>query len=100
MKLENRMAFYFKDTNKNNLLTEEDEKHDRKNNFCRFCEKEIIVDKVRDHCLLTGEYRGPAYKKCNVNVTQKESIFIPLAFHNFSKYDYHLFFKRLVDENR
>ena len=42
-----------------------------KNNIvCRFCEKIIKFDKVRDLCHLTGKYRGPAHIKCNINVTQ------------------------------
>ena len=32
-----------------------------------------------------------------MNVKQKDSNFIPVILHNFSKYDSHLFFKRLVD---
>ena len=67
------------------------------NNSSRFCEKEILSDKVRDHCHLTGNYRGPAHNVCNLNVKQKDRIFIPFAFHNFGKYDWHIFFKRLVD---
>ena len=39
MKLENKKAFYFKNTNKDIIMTEEDEKHYRNNNICRFCEK-------------------------------------------------------------
>ena len=66
-------------------------------NICRFCEKEILSDKVRDHCHLTGKYRGPAHNTCNINVKQKDSNFIPFAFHNFSNYDCHMFFTRLVD---
>ena len=31
--------------------------------ICRFCEKEILSDKVRDHCHLNGKYRGPANNK-------------------------------------
>ena len=61
--------------------------------------KKINVDKVRDHFHLTGKYRRPAHSKCNIKVTQKQSNFIPFAFHNFSNYDCHLFFKRLVDKN-
>ena len=57
-----------------------------------------MSDKVRDHCHLTGEYRGPAHGKCNFIVTQKQSNFIPFIFHNFSKYDCHMFFKKLVDK--
>ena len=56
-----------------------------------------MSDKVRDHCHLTGKYRGPAHNVSNINVKQKDSNFIPFAFHNFSNYDCHMFFKRLVD---
>ena len=61
-------------------------------------EKKILSDKVRDHCHLTGKYRGPAHSKCNINVTQQQSHIIPLIFHNFSNYDCHMFFKKLVDK--
>ena len=60
--------------------------------------KKIECDKVRDHCHLTGEYRGPAHNTCDINVTQKQSNFIPFIFHNFSNYDCHMFFKKLVDK--
>ena len=100
IKLENKMAFYFKNTKKDIIMTEEDENNFRNNNICRFCEKFIETDKVRDHCHLTGNYRGPAHSKCNINVTQKQSNFIPFIFHNFSNYDCHMFFKKLVDKKR
>ena len=61
-----------------------------------FLKKKIDFDKVRDHCHLTGKYRGPAHNTCNANVKQKDSKFIPFAFHSFSNYDCHMFFKRLV----
>ena len=97
IKLENKMAFYFKNTKKDIVTTKENEDDFENNNICRFCEKEILSDKVRDHCHLTGKYRGPAHNVCNINVKQKDSNFIPFAFHNFSNYDCHMFFKRLVD---
>ena len=56
-------------------------------NFCRLCEKKITVDKVGDHCHSTGNYRGPAHQKYNINVTQKQSNFISFVFYNVSKYD-------------
>ena len=59
--------------------------------------KKIVSDKVGDHCHLTGKYRGPAHNTCNKNVKQIDSNFIPFAFHNFSIYDCHMFFNRLVD---
>ena len=97
IKLENKMAFYFKETKKEIILKQEDEEDFKNNNICRFCEKEIESDKVRDHCHLTGKNRGPAHNICNINVKQKDCNFIPFAFHNFSNYDCHMFFKKLVD---
>ena len=97
IRLENKMAFYFKETKKNIIMTKEDIEDFENNDICRFCEKEIVSDKVRDHCHLTGKYRGPAHNICNINVNQKDSNFIPFAFHNFSNYDCHMFFKKLVD---
>ena len=100
IKLENKMDFYFKNTKKEIIMTHEDEEDFKNNNVCRFCEKIIESDKVRDHCHLTGKYRGPAHSKCNINVTQKQSNFTPFIFHNFSNYDCHLFFKKLVDKKK
>ena len=98
VKLENKMAFYFESTRKDIVMTEEDEEDYRINDICQFCEKNIESDKVRNHCHLTGKYRGPAHSKCNINVTQGQSNFIPFIFHNFSNYDCHMFFKKLVDK--
>ena len=97
-KLENKMTFYFKNTNKDINKVERDEEDCRNNNIRRFCENKIIENKVGDHCHLTGKYRGPAHSKYNVNVKQKQSNFIPFSFHNFSNYDCHRFFKKLVDK--
>ena len=98
IKLENEMAFYFKNTKKDIIMSKKDEEDYRNNNICRLCEKFIEFDKVRDHCHLTGKYRGPAHSKCNINVTQEHSTFIPFIFHNFSNFGCHMFFKKLVDK--
>ena len=97
IQLENKMTLYFKETKKDIIMKQEDEEDFTNNNLRRFCEKEILSDKVRDHSHLTGKYRGPAHNTGNINVKQKDSNFIPFAFHNFSNYDCHMFFKRLVD---
>ena len=97
LKLENKLAVSFKNTKEDIVMTEDDEEDFRDNNICRFCEKNIESDKVRDHCHLTGKYRGPAHNTCNINVKQKYSNVIPFAFHNFRNYGCHMFFKRLVD---
>ena len=92
------MAFYFKNTNTDIFMTEKNEEDYRNNNICRFCEEEVIDNKFRDPCHLTGSYRGVAHSKCNINVTQKQTNFIPFIFHNFSKYNCHAFFKKIVDK--
>ena len=94
------MAFYFRKTKEDIIMTEKDKEHYKNNNICRFCEKNFESDKVRDHCHLTGKYRGPAHSKCNINVIQKQSNFIPFVFHNFSIYDCHMFFKRLINKKK
>ena len=92
------MAFYFENTKKDIIMTQEDKEAFKNNNTCRFCEKKVEYDKIRDHCHLTGKYRGPAHIKCNINVTQDKSNNIPFKFHIFSNYDCHMFFKNLVDK--
>ena len=94
------MAFYFKNTKKDIIMTQQDEEDYRNKKICRFCEKNIESDKDRDHCHLTGKYSGPAHSKCNNNVTQDQSHFIPFVFHNFSNYDCHMFFKKLIDKKK
>ena len=47
------MAFYFIVTNKDIILTEQDEEHYRKSNNCRLCEKSFESHRVKDHCHLT-----------------------------------------------
>ena len=81
-------------------MTEEGEEDFDNKNTCRFCEKEILIDKDRDHCHLTGKYRGPAHNNCKTNVTKDHSTFIPFMFHKFSNYDCHLFYKNLVDKKK
>ena len=95
--LENKMAFYFKETKKEIIMTKKDEEDYKNNKICRFCGKNIVSDKVRDHCHLTGRYRDPSHNICNINVKEKDSNFIPFAFHNFSNHDCQMFFKKLVD---
>lgn len=60
---------------------------------CHICKKELKDDRVRDHCHLTGKYRGAAHYECNIKF--KVPYFIPVIFHNLSGYDSHLFIKEL-----
>ena len=47
--------------------------------------------KVRDHCHLTGYYRGPSHQECNLNYRiNPDKMQIPCFFHNLKHYDAHL----------
>jgi hypothetical protein len=60
--------------------------------FCRgpFTKKDY---KVRDHCHVTGKFRGPAHNSCNLNAKQPH--FIPILMHNLSGYDSHFIVREL-----
>ncbi|KAK9751738.1 Recombination endonuclease VII [Popillia japonica] len=62
--------------------------------LCYICQSALDDTKVRDHCHLTGTFRGAAHSKCNLNF--KIQKFIPIIFHNLSGYDLHLFVKDLA----
>ena len=88
------------DFNKPMIFTEEDQEVFDKSINCHICGGEFGRDedkdkvKVRDHCHLSGKFRGAAHNKCNLNYRIPK--FIPIFFHNMSNYDAHLFIKRLV----
>ena len=87
VKLENKMNFWFKNTKRDIIMKEEDQYEFENNNICRYCEKYIELDKIRDHCHLTGKYRGPAHSDCYLKVKQADSNFITIGLHNFTNYD-------------
>ena len=53
--------------NKNLIMSEEEEQF-QSSNTCWICEKLIDDDdeKVRDHCHITGKFRGTAHWSCNI----------------------------------
>ena len=57
------------------------------------CNEELGEDRVRDHCHLSGKFRGTAHEVCNLKY--KVSTFFPVVYHNLSGYDSHLFIKTL-----
>lgn len=62
---------------------------------CHICGKGLDNEiPVRDHCHVSGKYRGPAHNACNLKYQIPK--FIPIYFHNFSSYDCHLFIKDLL----
>ena len=80
---------------KNLKMTIEDEENHQNSQNCWICNQKIInnKDKVRDHCHITGKYRGPAHKECNsiLRIPRK----IPIIFLNLEGYDGHLIFREL-----
>lgn len=74
-------------------LTETELKSFSESRFCYLCDKLLFEDKVRDHCHLTGRYRGAAHSYCNIQF--KLPKFLPVFFHNLSGYDCHLFVREL-----
>ena len=57
---------------------------------CWICDN-LYVDgdiKVRDHCHVTGKYRGSAHRDCNIKVKLNHKI--PVVLHNLKNYDSHL----------
>ena len=56
-------------------------------------------DKVRDHCHITGNYRGTAHSKCNLNYRlNSKSWKLSVVIHNLKGYDGHLIVKSLKNE--
>ena len=53
--------------NKYLIMTEEEEQF-QSSNICWICERLIEDEKVRDHCHITGKFRGAAHWSCNKNL--------------------------------
>ena len=84
--------------NKPLKMTGEDEKAFKKATHCHICEKKYKVDDVtvRDHCHVTGKYRGSAHQTCNLKLQiSAEKIKIPVVFHNLKGYDSHFIINEL-----
>ena len=81
-------------------MTQEVNKDFESNNIRRFCGKKIESDRVRDHCYLTGKYRGAAHSKCDSVGKKSQRNFTSFILQNFSIYDSHLFFKKSVGEKK
>ena len=54
--------------NKRLIMTNEDEEIYNNSHICWICKQELNTDKVRDHCHVTGKFRGASHNKCNINL--------------------------------
>ena len=76
-------------------MSEEEEHLCQQSSSCWICEKLIDDDdeKVRDHCHVTGKFRGAAHQSYNINLQLTKKV--PMIFNNFRGYDSHLIFCKL-----
>ena len=79
-------------------MTEENEIDFKKAIKCHICDQQY-TDKdirVRDHCHITGKFRGSAHQDCNLKLRIKPAtIKIPVLFHNLRGYDSHFIMQQI-----
>ena len=101
-------------------ITDEQEAEFRKATVCSICNKNFKPEdtkvrdaspeahettlsskgrKVRDHCHFTGEYRGCAHEKCNLDYSFRY-FKIPVFFQNLKNYDSHLIIGKANEINK
>ena len=78
-------------------MTNEDEEIYNNSHICWICKQELNTDKVKDHCHVTGKFRGAAHNKCNLKLRRPRKL--PIIFHNLQGYDGHIIFKELNNFN-
>ena len=87
-----------KEFNKPLRMTKEDEEKFQKAEECHICDKKY-TDKdirVRDHCHITGKYRGSAHQECNLKLrVNPKELKIPVIFHNLRVYDSHFIMQEI-----
>ena len=85
-------------------LTPEQEASWRAADVCHLCGKGDMTrwqgggkpnasDRVRDHCHVTGAYRGAAHSRCNLKA--RTCYDVPVFVHNLKGYDAHLLFQEM-----
>ena len=76
-------------------LTEKEDKLEAKfQKNCRYCGNSLLQknfrDAVKDHCHITGRYRGAAHNECNLKLRINPQTYqMPVVFHNLRGYDAH-----------
>ena len=87
-----------KHLNKRLVMPEVDEQNFKTMDGCHICgEKYTDKDvRIRDHCHITGKFRGSAHQECNLKLrTKPEDIKIPVIFHNLHGYDSHFIMQQI-----
>ena len=74
-------------------MTNKDEEIYNDSQICWICKEKLKTDKARDHCHVTGKFRGAAHNKCNLKLRIPRKL--PIISHNLRGYDGHIIFKEL-----
>ena len=94
-----QMSEFFKQNLKTKITIKSD-KSFLKVNICWLCDINFvnINEKIKHYCKMTGRYLGAAHQSC-IDYVNKVNLhkFIPVLYHNFSKYDCHMFFNELIN---
>ena len=80
------------------VMTEDDKMHFKLVNKCHICSEKYTEKDVhvRDHCQITGKFRGSAHQECNLKLRIKpENLKIPVVFHNLRGYDSHFIMQHI-----
>ena len=86
--------------NKPIIMTVEEERDFQNSTSCYICGRKYKNgdknEPVRDHCHITGKYRGSAHNDSNLILSiDPESIKIPVIFHNLKGYDSHFIMQKI-----
>ena len=77
------------------VVNEEEDHLFQQSNGCWICKKLFNNDKekVRDHCHITGKFRGAAHWNCNIDFQLSKKV--PVIFRNLRGYHSHLIFNEV-----
>ena len=84
--------------NKEMIMRKDDKKDFKTSDKCYVCIMKYTNKdtKVRDHCHITGKYRGSAHDHCNLKLKiNPKDIKIPIIFHNLRGYDSHFIMQEI-----
>ena len=79
-------------------MTKDNEENFKNATACHICDIEYTEKdiRVRDHCHITGKYRGSAHQDCNLKLkVDPDKIKIPVIFHNLRGYDSHFIMQEI-----
>ena len=76
-------------------ITKRQQKEYKNSNYCYVCKNNFTREnyKAKDHCHVTGVYRGAACNNCNLQLRLTNRI--PVVFHNLRGYAGHSLIQKL-----